>query len=386
VAEPRGIGEDPESAFRRSLEIMLAVITSELGASFVTKHVDGICPGETVAVARYGGHPLEGFELNHSCPVFRLDEWQRRWGVRLKRRLGIPETALRDRALKAFLHRHRVTVVLGQYLDQMADYAPLLERMGLTYVVQGHGIDVSRYLLDDQMVKRIRALRSAKAILTRCEFHRKRLLNLGFDEEKVFVNPGGVDVPEVMEAKPRGANKRLLAVSRMAGKKGPIYLLEAFRRAAKSDSELRLDFVGGGGLFPAVKQFVSAMNMDDRVTLHGVAPEEVKMRLLRECGIFIQHSITDPDTGDEEGLPAAIQEAMAHGLAVVSTRHSGIPEAVVESKTGILVDEFDIAGMSAGILRCTGFADDYGRAGHLRAKELYTWRGERDRLRTWLGV
>ena len=56
------------------------------------------------------------------------------------------------------------------------------------------------------------------------------------------------------------------------------------------------------------------------------------------------------------------------------------------SKTGILVDEFDIAGMSAGILRCTGFADDYGRAGHLRAKELYTWRGERDRLRTWLGV
>ena len=61
-----------------------------------------------------------------------------------------------------------------------------------------------------------------------------------------------------------------------------------------------------------------------------VEPEKVKMRLLRECGIFVQHSITDPVTGDDEGLPAAIQEAMAHGLAVVSTRHSGIPEAVVE--------------------------------------------------------
>lgn len=365
---------------------MLAVITSQLGASFITRHVEDICPGKTVAVVRYGGHPLEGFESTDACPVFRLDKWHQSIGFRLKRRLGMSEATLRDNALKAFLMQHKVKVVLGQYLDQLIDYVPVLDHLKLPYVVQAHGIDVSSYLRDESMVERIRGYRSARAILTRCEFHRQRLLNLGFDEEKVFVNPGGVDVPEVSEAKPSGANKRLLAVSRMDGKKGPIYLLEAYRRAALSDSELRLDFVGGGPLFPAVKQFVDATGMGEIVTLHGVAPDDVKMRLLGECGVFVQHSITDPDTGDEEGLPASIQEAMAHGLAVVSTRHSGIPEAVVENKTGILVDEFDVEAMSVGIRECTSSAAKFGRAGHQRAKELYTWAAERDRLRGWLGL
>jgi hypothetical protein len=38
--------------------------------------------------------------------------------------------------------------------------------------------------------------------------------------------------------------------------------------------------------------------------------------------------MTDPETGDEDGLPTAVQEVMAHGVAIVGTRHAGIPEAV----------------------------------------------------------
>ena len=107
----------------------------------------------------------------------------------------------------------------------------------------------------------------------------------------------------------------MLAVGTMVPKKAPIFLLEAFRRAVAIDPQLELDFVGGGALFPAARQFVDACGLGDRVRLHGFAPEKVKQRLLRECGIFVQHSVTSPE-GDEEGLPAAVQEAMAHGLAV----------------------------------------------------------------------
>src|SRR4029077_11256830 len=124
------------------------------------------------------------------------------------------------------------------------------------------------------------------------------------------------------------------------------YLLESFRIAAAQDPELSLDFVGGGPLFPAVRQFVDACSLGDRVRLHGFASEETKRHLLRECGVFVQHSLTNPETGDEEGLPAAIQEAMANGMAVVSTRHSGIPEAVVENVTGLLVDEGNVEDMA----------------------------------------
>ena len=67
--------------------------------------------------------------------------------------------------------------------------------------------------------------------------------------------------------------------------------------------------------------------------------------------VFVQHSITDSHTGDQEGLPVAVLEAMASGLPVVATRHAGIPEAVVEGETGYLVEEGDIGAMAGHIAR-----------------------------------
>jgi colanic acid/amylovoran biosynthesis glycosyltransferase len=170
----------------------------------------------------------------------------------------------------------------------------------------------------------------------------------------------------------------------MAPKKGPIYLLEAFRIAATHDPDITLDFIGGGPLLPAARQFVDACGLARRVRLHGAASDETKQRLLLECGVFIQHSLTDPDTGDEEGLPAAIQEAMAHGMAVVSTRHAGIPEAVVEDFTGLLVDEGSVEEMAKAFLQVTSSASDLGKAGYRRAATEFASGQEIHRLSRWL--
>jgi glycosyltransferase involved in cell wall biosynthesis len=64
----------------------------------------------------------------------------------------------------------------------------------------------------------------------------------------------------------------------------------------------------------------------------------------------VQHSVTAND-GDSEGTPNAVLEAGASGLPVVSTRHAGIKEAVIEMKTGLLVDEGDIDGMAQHMIR-----------------------------------
>jgi glycosyltransferase involved in cell wall biosynthesis len=106
--------------------------------------------------------------------------------------------------------------------------------------------------------------------------------------------------------------------------------------------------------------------------------------LLRECGVFVQHSLTDPATGDEEGLPASIQEAMAHALPVISTRHAGIPEAVVAGETGLLIDEGDVDGMAEAMLAIAPMAVALGAAGRRRALAYYGWPHERARLAGWL--
>lgn len=362
----------------------LAVFAYDLGASFIDRHVEDLLPGRTVAVGTYGALPALANLWPVSCPVFLLDRWALGLTVRLAGRAGVPTSRLRDAAVARFLRSHGATVILGEYLDQFLDFLPLIERMRLPYVVQGHGIDVSAALRKPGMPQRYLAYKTARAILTRSDFHRKRLIDIGLPAAKIHVNPGGVNVPAEPPLHSVDASKRLLAIGVMVPKKGPIYLLEAFRLAAEQDPDITLDFIGGGPLFPAARQFVDACALSGRVRLHGVAPEETKQRLLRECGVFVQHSLTNPETGDEEGLPAAIQEAMAHGLAVVSTRHSGIPEAVIEEETGLLVDEGNVAEMARAIVEIAKDATDFGMAGYRRAATRYAWDHERARLNHFL--
>jgi len=368
----------------------LAIFTSQLGTAsetFIRRHVEDLLPGRTVVVAR-NSTPAFGDFWKVSCPVLFLDCWTQRLSVRLVRRVGVSEAYLRDAAVGRLLRAHGVNVVLGEYLDQFIDFVPLLYRMRIPYVVQGHGIDLSAALRKPGAAERNLTYRSARAVLTRCEFHRRRLIEIGLPADKIHVNPGGVDVPSEPPLRIPGAHKRFLAVGRMVPKKGPIYLLEAFRLAAVQDPEITLDYIGGGQLFPAAKQFVDVCGLQERVRLHGPASEETKHRLFGECGVFVQHSITDPETGDEEGLPAAIQEAMAQGMAVISTRHAGIPEAVEHGVTGLLVEERDAAGMARAMC-CTArdiaVCGRLGPAAHLKAKQFYSWPAERARLVTALG-
>ena len=362
----------------------LAIFTCDLGASFIDPHVRHLAPGRTVVVGSQGGLPVLAGMFPITCPLFDVDAWARRLPVRLAQRAGLSVHRLREAAVERFLAQNRVSVVLGEYLDYFLPFVPLLDRLGLAYVVQGHGIDVSASLKAPGMAERILAYKSAKAVLTRSEFHRRRLIGLGLPPSRVHVNPGGVEVPAVPPQRGADAAKRFLAISVMRPKKAPIYLLEAFRLAADKDPGITLDFIGGGPLAPAAQQFVSACKLEQRVRLHGFAPEETKRRLLHECGVFVQHSMTDADTGDEEGLPAAIQEAMAHGMAVVSTRHAGIPEAVTEGETGLLVEEGDVAGMAGAMLAVIDRAAEMGRAGHRDAIARHAWQHEKARLSHWL--
>src|SRR5262249_50275916 len=162
----------------------------------------------------------------------------------LARRAGVSEVWMRNAAVARFLRQNRVTIVLGEYLDQFLDFVPVVERLRLPYVVQAHGFDVSAALRKPGLRNRYLAYASARAILTGSEFHRQRLIQLGLPKEKIHVNFGGVDVAPEMPCRNPDAGKRFLAIGVMVPKKGPIYLLEAFRRAVSRDPEITLDYVG----------------------------------------------------------------------------------------------------------------------------------------------
>ncbi len=175
----------------------------------------------------------------------------------------------------------------------------------------------------------------------------------------------------------------------MVGKKAPIITLDAFHRASEHCPNLYLDYVGNGPLLSAARQFIIAFDLTEKVTLHGGQPSAVVHQLMQEADIFLQHSMTDPDTGDEEGLPVAILEAMSHALPVVSTKHAGIPEAVLDKGTGFLVNEGDNAKMAEKILELaenSNLRHALGQAGWKRASEKFSWEIEKQSLRGLLGI
>src|SRR5690606_38450958 len=85
------------------------------------------------------------------------------------------------------------------------------------------------------------------------------------------------------------------------------------------------------------------------------------LELLNKCYGYVQHSITALN-GDKEGTPVSILEASIAGIPVISTRHSGIKDVIIEGKTGYLVDEFDINKMAESM---SAILDDRDLAMHL---------------------
>lgn len=298
-----------------------------------------------------------------------------------------PKAALT--ATKRFLKKHGVQVILCEYLHYSTEFIGLAEELNIPLVAHAHGLDVSRLLRNPAWRARYELLRSARTIVVVSRRQESLLRNLPLDATEINVIPCGVRVPRTPQLRSRRKGRLCLAVGRMVAKKAPILLLDAFRRAAAVEPRLSLDYVGGGELLSAAMQFVRAFELQDRVRFHGPQPHRKVLALMRQADIFLQHSMTDPLSGDEEGLPVAILESMAAALPIVATRHAGIPDAVEDGRSGYLVEEGDSNSMAQALVRLSRdfrLRQRMGRAAWERCRDLFSWEKEKAALLAVLGL
>jgi glycosyltransferase involved in cell wall biosynthesis len=281
-------------------------------------------------------------------------------------------------AVTEFLREHRVSAVLAEFLDVWIDLIPTLVQVGTPVWGHAHGYDVSSRLRDEWWCQAYAGWTAATGVVTMSEVSRQRLSSVA-TVGRVEVVSYGVDVPAAVPQRSSVDTCTVVAVGRLVPKKSPVTAVRAFERAARTRPQLRMVIAGAGPLHEDVCAAAGA-----RVDVPGEVTSQQVQELLGRADVFAQHSVVDPATGDEEGLPVAILEAMAAGLPVVATRHAGIPEAVLDGVTGLLVEEGDEVGMAEAIGR---LADDpdlrraMGRAGWERARDLFTWERERAALR-----
>lgn len=234
---------------------------------------------------------------------------------------------------------------IAQYGTTALSALPISRELGIPLVVHFHGFDASSALRDRSYLSLIR---EAAAHFAGVIAPSRYLLGCLADAGCVVTNPVvigyGVDIPDVQDRCP-GGSTRFLHVGRAVAKKGLVYSVRAFALARRELKEATFDVVGEGSQKVVAAALASELGVGDDVTFHGAAPHERVQALMQRSDVLIQHSVTAPN-GDMEGLPVSILEAQANGLPVVATRHSGIPEEVLEGETALLVDERDFRGMA----------------------------------------
>jgi colanic acid/amylovoran biosynthesis glycosyltransferase len=171
----------------------------------------------------------------------------------------------------------------------------------------------------------------------------------------------GVDLARIpaRDRTGRGGRFAVLFVGRMVEKKGLRVLLAAIAALRAQGRDLEVQAIGDGPEEIALRAEASAAGLDGSVTFHGSQPHDVVLRMMNRCDCLALPSVTAAN-GDQEGIPVTLMEAMAAGLPVVSTYHSGIPELVTDGETGLLVPERDadaLAGAIGRVMTEIGLAD-----------------------------
>ncbi len=313
----------------------LCVFTPQVGTiseTFIRRHVKDLLPGGTVAITCQVGDPARS-SWSVDGPMLVLDHIE---PVRFTRETGWEFASSHLDAIKGYLQENRVQVVLGEYLDVCLPLLEIALELDIPFWGHAHGYDISMRLRDPDMRDKYLRYSDGAGVIVGCEWARERLIRLGLPTQKLYVAACGVAVPKRPVIRSFRGQIRCLAVGRFVPKKGPLFTLAAIRKALKVCPNLRLDFIGSG-----------------------------------------------------EMLPAAQEEAMAHNLPVVATRHAGIPEAVKEGITGFLVNEGNTIGMAEYVVRLAHVGelrDRMGNAGRTRIVERFCWGDERLALLDLFGL
>ncbi|MGH2985823.1 MAG: glycosyltransferase, partial [Solirubrobacterales bacterium] len=231
------------------------------------------------------------------------------------------------------LEGRRVGGVHAYFAHEPADVAiEVARRLGVPYGFSVHARD-ARKVAPDELARR--TLGAACVIACNADV----ISELGERGEHVHLAPHGVDLERfrATPARQRRGPAVLLAVGRLVAKMGFEVLLEAVSRIERP---FRLRIVGEGPEREALERKISSAGLEQRVALCGPRTHAELPGEYASADLVVAPSVVDP-TGDRDGLPNVVLEAMACARPVVGSDLAAIATAVVPGESGLLAPAGD---------------------------------------------
>jgi glycosyltransferase involved in cell wall biosynthesis len=276
-------------------------------------------------------------------------------------------------ALGALLTRSSASL-LHIYFGHIAVHLlPLIRTWPKPSVVSFHGADVL-VDMDKPAYRRatLEMLSAVRRVLVRSKSLGQALVSLGCDPGRIEIVRTGIPLAEFRfraRSVPERNEWRLVQACRLIEKKGLPTTLRAFADFSARFPRATLHIAGEGPLLENLRDLASQLGIEEKVTFTGLISQEHLRELFLSSHIFLHPSETGKD-GNQEGVPNSMLEAMASGLPVFATTHGGIPEAVEDGVSGVLVPEGDNEALARALLEAAASPDVLARLARAGAESV----------------
>jgi phosphatidylinositol alpha-1,6-mannosyltransferase len=273
------------------------------------------------------------------------------------------------------------------FVTHRADFAALANTasrlLDKPYFISVYGGEV---LHDFRALSVRRNFASARAVIAISSYTKSLLAGLGVNEKKVHVIPCGTDPQRFRPGIDGSAIRRkfglagkkvILSVSRLVKRKGHANVIAALPGVIEKVPGAHYLIVGKGPEEDSLQAQVRDGGLSDAVTFAGYADESELPSCYAACDVFVMPSFAAQRGENVEGFGIAYLEANACGKPVIGGRTGGVPDAIAEGETGLIVDPLDVEEIGKAIVEI--LADEkkaraMGLAGRKRVEHRYNWR------------
>ena len=229
-----------------------------------------------------------------------------------------------------------------------------------------------------------RVHRRAAALIANSHNTSRLLEALGNPAEKIYVVHPAVDAERFKPDLPQaGALRRrlardhetvLLSVGRLQARKGHDLVLKALASLPRDAPRIRYIVTGSGDDLSRLRGLTSELGLNGQVDFVGVVPFDELPAYYAAADVFVHPNRVEGE--DFEGFGMVFLEAAASGTPVIGGRSGGVPEAIDEGKTGLLVGGTDAHELAAAIRQLAASATlraAFGTAARQRVLTHFTW-------------
>lgn len=285
-------------------------------------------------------------------------------------------------ALWSYVRRERPDVIYAHWFTPQGVVAAMISSLtGVPWVLTSHANDVRVWRKLPGIGRRVvRALLpTATRITAVSRITLDKMRSFFSDEEwaslseRTAIIPMGVDVadlssptavPEALKQKHGYVGRRVVYfIGRLAEKKGVSFLLEAFSRlrAEGGFDDVRLVVAGSGPLLNELEEKTRRSGLSEVVRFVGYVHGQEKKEWLELADVVAVPSI-ETDTGDSEGFPVVVMEALAAGKIIVASDATGTEDVLVDGRNAFTVPSKDSSALAAGIAGALSLDEASARA------------------------